>query len=30
MGMEASQDFSNWHILHSAGVIGVPSSKFPE
>jgi LPS export ABC transporter protein LptC len=29
-GMEASQDFSNWHILHSAGVIGVPASKFPE
>jgi hypothetical protein len=29
-GMEASQDFKNWHILHSVGVISVPASSFPK
>jgi LPS export ABC transporter protein LptC len=28
-GMEASQDFKNWHILQSVGNISVPASKFP-
>lgn len=28
-GMEASQDFKNWRILHSIGIISVPASKFP-
>ncbi len=28
-GMEASQDFKNWHILHSVGTISVPASSFP-
>ena len=28
-GMESSQDFKNWHIMHSVGKIGVPASKFP-
>lgn len=30
VGMEASQDFKNWHILQSVGSISVPSSKFPQ
>lgn len=29
-GMEASQDFKNWRILHSVGTISVPASAFPE
>jgi hypothetical protein len=29
-GMEASQDFKNWRILHSVGTISVPASTFPE
>lgn len=29
IGMEASQDFKNHHILEVKGVIAVPSSKFP-
>lgn len=28
-GMEASQDFKNWRILHSIGIISVPASKIP-
>ena len=28
-GMEASQNFRNWHILQSVGNISVPASKFP-
>ena len=28
-GMESSQDFKNWRILHSVGTISVPASKFP-
>lgn len=28
-GMEASQDFKNWHILHSVGTITIPASSFP-
>ncbi len=28
-GMESSQDFKNWHIIHSDGFISVPASKFP-
>ncbi len=30
IGMEASQDFNNWLILHSTGNISVPASKFPQ
>lgn len=29
-GMEASQDFKNWHIIESVGKISVPASKFPD
>lgn len=29
LGLEASQDFKNWRILHSVGTISVPASKFP-
>lgn len=29
VGMEASQDFRQWHIIKSVGTIQVPSSKFP-
>ena len=29
MGMESSQDFKNWRILHSVGRISVPASSFP-
>ncbi len=29
LGLEASQDFKNWRILHSVGTIAVPASKFP-
>ncbi len=29
IGMEASQDFKNHHVLEVTGVISVPSSKFP-
>jgi LPS export ABC transporter protein LptC len=28
-GMESGQDFKNWHIKHSVGVITIPASKFP-
>jgi hypothetical protein len=30
MGMEAGQDFRNWHIMHPAGPISLPASKFPK
>ena len=30
IGMEAGQDFKNWHILHSVGNISVPASTFPQ
>ena len=30
LGMEASQDFKNWHILHSVGTIGISASDFPQ
>ena len=30
MGMESSQDFKNWHILHSVGTISVPAEQFPQ
>ena len=29
VGMESSQDFNNWHIIHPTGIINVPASKFP-
>lgn len=29
MGMEAGQDFRNWHIIHPVGPISIPASKFP-
>jgi hypothetical protein len=29
LGMESSQDFKNWRILHSVGRISVPASSFP-
>ncbi len=29
VGMEASQNFRNWHILESKGSIAVPANKFP-
>ena len=29
-GMEASQDFRNWHILNSVGSISVPASTIPQ
>lgn len=29
VGMEASQDFKQWHILKSTGIIRIPSSQFP-
>jgi LPS export ABC transporter protein LptC len=29
MGMEASQDFKNWHIKQTTGIISVPDSAFP-
>jgi LPS export ABC transporter protein LptC len=28
-GMESSQDFKNWHIIHSIGNISLPANKFP-
>ena len=28
-GMESSQDFKNWHIIHSEGIISIPASSFP-
>ena len=30
IGMEARQDFKEWHIIHSTGIIKVPASQFPE
>ena len=30
IGMEAKQDFSEWHIIQSVGVVKVPASQFPE
>lgn len=29
VGMEASQDFRQWHIIKSVGTIQIPASKFP-
>lgn len=29
IGMEASQDFKEWHIIQSTGFIKVPNSQFP-
>lgn len=29
IGMEANQNFRNWHILESKGIISVPASQFP-
>jgi len=29
VGMESGQDFKNWHIIKSTGIIQVPASKFP-
>jgi hypothetical protein len=29
VGMESSQDFKNWHIIHPTGILNVPASKFP-
>jgi len=29
IGMEARQDFKEWHIIHPTGFIKVPSSQFP-
>jgi LPS export ABC transporter protein LptC len=29
VGMEARQDFKEWHIIQSTGVIKVPNSQFP-
>ena len=29
-GMEASQDFRNWHILNSVGSISIPASTIPQ
>jgi LPS export ABC transporter protein LptC len=29
VGMEASQDFRQWHIIRSTGTIQLPASKFP-
>jgi LPS export ABC transporter protein LptC len=29
LGMESSQDFKNWRILHSVGRLSVPASSFP-
>ncbi len=29
-GMEARQDFKEWHILHPAGFVKVPGSEFPD
>lgn len=29
IGMEASQDFRQWHIIRSTGTIQLPASKFP-
>lgn len=30
IGMEAKQDFKEWHIIESKGIIKVPSSQFPD
>ncbi len=30
IGMESSQDFNNWHIIHPTGIINVPASQFPK
>ena len=29
IGMDASQDFKNWHIIQSTGFIKVPNAQFP-
>lgn len=29
IGMESSQDFKNWHIIQTTGVISVPAARFP-
>ncbi|MEO6489947.1 MAG: LPS export ABC transporter periplasmic protein LptC [Ferruginibacter sp.] len=30
IGMEASQDFKNWHIIQPTGIINVAASRFPQ
>jgi LPS export ABC transporter protein LptC len=30
IGMEAKQDFTEWHIVQSVGIVKVPASQFPE
>ena len=30
IGMEAKQDFKEWHIIESRGIIKVPASQFPD
>jgi len=30
IGMEARQDFKEWHIIQSTGIIKVPASQFPD
>ena len=30
IGMDAKQDFSEWHIVQSTGFIKVPASQFPQ
>lgn len=30
VGMEASQDFNNWHIINTTGILDVPASNFPQ
>lgn len=30
MGMEASQDFKNWHIKQTTGILSIPDSSFPK
>lgn len=29
IGMQAGQDFKNWHIINPTGIINVPNSQFP-
>jgi len=29
VGMDARQDFKNWHIVNPTGIVNVPSSQFP-
>jgi hypothetical protein len=30
IGMDARQDFKEWHIVHPIGFVKVPSSQFPD